>query len=137
MSTLRGQPDVVIIGGGVMGCALAYYLARDGVKVTVLERGAIGAAPSASGASGAIVDFSVGDADQGRQAVLTHTLLPELAADVLERTGIDIQLTQPGLLRLAFDHAGVAALRGVIGRYAALGQHAEWLDPTAAQQAQP
>ena len=32
------SPDVVIIGGGVAGCALATVLARNGLEVTVLER---------------------------------------------------------------------------------------------------
>lgn len=30
--------DVVVIGGGLAGCATAYYLAADGVDVTLLER---------------------------------------------------------------------------------------------------
>lgn len=30
--------DVIVIGAGVVGCAAAYYLAKRGVKVTVLER---------------------------------------------------------------------------------------------------
>ncbi|MDE1994912.1 MAG: FAD-binding oxidoreductase [Rhizobiaceae bacterium] len=30
--------DVIVIGGGLAGCATAYYLAADGVEVTVLER---------------------------------------------------------------------------------------------------
>jgi glycine/D-amino acid oxidase-like deaminating enzyme len=30
--------DVLVVGGGVMGCALAYYLAREGVEVTVIDR---------------------------------------------------------------------------------------------------
>ena len=39
--------DVVVLGGGVAGCATAYFLARDGASVTVVERDAVG-----SGASG-------------------------------------------------------------------------------------
>ncbi|HLF04573.1 MAG TPA: FAD-dependent oxidoreductase, partial [Dehalococcoidia bacterium] len=34
--------EVVIIGGGVAGCAVAYYLAQAGVKVTVIESQGIG-----------------------------------------------------------------------------------------------
>ena len=39
--------DVVIVGGGVIGCAIAYYLALGGATVSLLERGQL-----ASGASG-------------------------------------------------------------------------------------
>ena len=34
--------DVVIIGGGIMGCAAAFYLAQRGVSVVVCEKGTIG-----------------------------------------------------------------------------------------------
>jgi glycine/D-amino acid oxidase-like deaminating enzyme len=36
---LPKEADVVIVGGGLLGCAVAYYLARAGVDVTLLERG--------------------------------------------------------------------------------------------------
>lgn len=41
--------DVIVIGGGVAGCATAWYLARDGVSVTLLERDALN--QQASGAN--------------------------------------------------------------------------------------
>ena len=33
------ETDVAVIGGGIIGCALAYYLAGEGLEVTLLERG--------------------------------------------------------------------------------------------------
>lgn len=39
-------PHVVVLGAGVIGCATAYHLSRRGVKVTVVEREAIGSCAS-------------------------------------------------------------------------------------------
>jgi glycine/D-amino acid oxidase-like deaminating enzyme len=50
------QPDVIIIGGGVIGAACAYFLTGRGAKVLVLERSHLGA--GASGTTAAIVSIS-------------------------------------------------------------------------------
>ena len=42
--------DVVIVGGGIMGCATAWELARKGLSVTVLERSVPGAEASSAAA---------------------------------------------------------------------------------------
>ncbi|MEA2668936.1 MAG: hypothetical protein QOJ33_1870 [Chloroflexota bacterium] len=40
------MPDVVVVGGGIAGCTVAFELARRGARVSLLERKAIGAAAS-------------------------------------------------------------------------------------------
>ena len=42
--------DVVVVGGGIAGCATAYFLAADGVEVTLLERSELNALASGSNA---------------------------------------------------------------------------------------
>src|SRR5262245_6958048 len=38
---MERDADVVVVGAGIVGCATAYYLARRGVRVAVVERGAV------------------------------------------------------------------------------------------------
>ncbi len=45
--------DVAIVGGGVIGCSIAYYLAKLGIESTVFEKGRL--ACGASGATGGLV----------------------------------------------------------------------------------
>lgn len=55
---LPGTAEVVIVGAGVMGCSLAFHLARRGISPVVLERGAIGQGATAAGAGGIRAQFS-------------------------------------------------------------------------------
>ena len=45
-ATLPSEADVVVIGGGIVGTCTAYYLARRGIQVVLLEKGRIGAEQS-------------------------------------------------------------------------------------------
>jgi len=38
---MEREAEVVVVGAGIVGCAAAYYLARRGVRVVVVERGAV------------------------------------------------------------------------------------------------
>ncbi len=51
-------PEIIIIGGGVIGTACAYFLAKRGSKVLVLERSHLGA--GASGTTAAIISIGGG-----------------------------------------------------------------------------
>ena len=43
------NPDVVIIGGGIVGCSCAYYLSQMGVKVHLVDKGSVGSGASKAG----------------------------------------------------------------------------------------
>lgn len=44
--TLPAEADVVIVGAGIVGVSAAYWLARGGMKVVLLEKGSVGAEQS-------------------------------------------------------------------------------------------
>ena len=52
------RADVVVIGAGVVGCSLAFYLARAGRNVVVLDRGLVGQGATAACAGGVRAQFS-------------------------------------------------------------------------------
>jgi glycine oxidase len=92
--------DVLIIGAGVIGCASAYYLSKDGLKVTVLERGEIGS--QASGAAAGLFSWLKPSArlDPYNRLLLTsHALFPSLISELQDATGIAIEYQQSGTLR--------------------------------------
>lgn len=87
---MSANGDVVILGGGVIGLTTAYFLARDGARVRLLERGRIGQEASWAGAG--ILPPSHADAARhpfDRLRALSGRLFPGLSAELRERTGID------------------------------------------------
>ncbi|HLK93518.1 MAG TPA: glycine oxidase ThiO [Polyangia bacterium] len=109
----KGQPatDVAVIGGGIMGCAVALRLAQRGIGVTVIERGIPGA--EASSAAAGILGPQMEADGPGPLLELglkSRALYPALAAELRDLTGIDVGYDRSGVLMVAFDEAGEAAL---------------------------
>jgi glycine oxidase len=103
--------DVAIIGGGIMGCAVALRLALRGVGVTVIERGIPGA--EASSAAAGILGTQMEADGSGPLLDLglrSRALYPALAAELRDATGIDIGYVKSGVLAVAIDGAGAAEL---------------------------
>jgi glycine oxidase len=84
------HPDIVILGGGVIGLTTAYFLAREQVEVAVLDKGDFGQEASWAGAG----ILPPGDPAQARtpmDQLRAHSarLFPQLSAELREQTGID------------------------------------------------
>lgn len=105
MASNKGSADVVIIGGGVIGLAIARALALRGVRdVCLLERTRLGS--EASFAAGGMLLPQVeadGEDDFFSLACRSRDLYPSLAAALHDETGIDIELDTAGTLYLALD----------------------------------
>jgi glycine oxidase len=103
--------NVVIVGGGIMGCAAAWQLARRGASVTVLERSVPGAEASsaAAGILGAQLEAS-GPGAMAELALESRKLYPRWSKALAEETGIDVGYRKCGILRVALDAAGAKKL---------------------------
>jgi sarcosine oxidase subunit beta len=88
---MKQTADVVIIGGGLIGCASAYYTARRGSRVVLLERGQLG-----EGASGACEGFiSLQSKRPGRPLDMARRSA-DIYAQLSEELDADIQYDQSG-----------------------------------------
>ena len=97
---------IAIVGGGAIGLACAWRLAQQGVRVAVFERGATGG--EASSAAGGMLApgpeaaiHQPGGTRAMRDAmfdlcVQSRDLYPDFAAELLEQTGVDVELCQIG-----------------------------------------
>lgn len=103
--------DVIVVGGGVMGCATAYRLAKDGARVTVLERSIPGA--EASSAAAGILGPTVESFDDALALQLgrrSRELHAELAEELDEHFGIDVGFRRCGVVKVALNDAELAEL---------------------------
>ena len=98
--------DVVVIGAGVIGCSVAYYLAREGIKVALLERESFGSGSSAH-ATGFIsllgTEFTPGPSFQF--GLESYREFPSLVAELEDATGMDLLYQRRPSLRLALEES--------------------------------
>jgi glycine oxidase len=87
---MSSHPDVLILGGGVIGLTCAYFLAREGVRVEVVDKGDFGQEASWAGA-GILVPGSKNYARTPGELLHAHgvAMFPALSAELREQTGID------------------------------------------------
>jgi glycine oxidase len=139
--------DALIIGGGVMGCASALALAREGLSVTVLERSVPGAEASSAAAGmlaaqaeahGATLSSGAGGGGAFLALSLaSRALFPALAEELRATTGIDVEHRACGALRIAVDEGSEAELARTRDAHAALGLRAEILSGAALAALEP
>ena len=110
------RPDVIILGGGIIGCALAEELARRGQRVVVIERGRIGqeASSAAAGILSAQMDLPTpGPLFELCQAA--RRMYPRWVEHLERRAGLSVGYHVDGILYLAMtgqeEHAMERQLR--------------------------
>jgi glycine oxidase ThiO len=123
-------PDVLVVGGGLIGAAVARSLALCGATVDVLDDGTRPGAASVA-AAGMLAPFS--DASQD-DPILTlrirgRDLYRELLPELQEETGIQVHSWTGGIVHVAFTHAQADALRTEVAWHRQQSLMTDWLDP--------
>ncbi len=125
--------DIIIVGGGLIGSAVALRLARAGAKVAVIDRGEPGS--EASGAAAGMI------APQGEMlepdaffemCMASRDLYAEFAAEVEELSGENIHYRKDGTLLVAIDPHEIEELEHIYKNQTALGLPLERLTGEAA-----
>jgi sarcosine oxidase subunit beta len=116
------KADVVIIGGGVMGCAIAYNLAREGLKPVLVERSDIGG--EASGANGGGVRQSARNLKEMPLAMESIRIYGQLH----EELGMDLEYVREGNLRLCTSEEELNTMRKSVESQKAANLDLDMLD---------
>lgn len=131
--------DVAVIGGGIIGLAVAWRARARGLSVCVLDRGELGGATSHI-AAGMLAPVS--EADPGERALLALNLesarrWPAFAAELRDVAGIDVGYRATGSLLVARDRDESEELERELELRKRLGLRAERVLPSAARRAEP
>jgi sarcosine oxidase subunit beta len=121
---VKATAEAVVIGAGIMGCAIAHALAARGLTdIAVLDRDQIGRGATADAAGGVRQQFSTA----------TNILLAQESVRVWEtfpqRFGRDIGLRQQGYLFLLTDPAEEPVFRANVALQQSLGVPSRWVTP--------
>ncbi len=138
MMTSDETADVVIVGGGVIGCAIARRAARDGLSVVVLERGTPGMEASWA-AAGMLSPLAEADGPGPFLDLLlaARAMYPPYAAALREEAGVDVAYADAGTLFVALREADEAELRERWAWQSAAGLPLERMTAAEAREAEP
>ena len=120
---MKKRTDVVIVGGGINGCSLAYNLAKKNIDVTVFERNYL--ASGATGACGAGIRQQWSTRENTELAIKSVKILEKLSKEL----GEDIELRQGGYLIAVHDKKDMIQSEKNVEMQRSLGLKVDILKP--------
>ena len=130
--------DVVVIGGGVIGSAIAWNLSAQKQQVILVEKNQPG--QEASAAAAGILAVASGRSKRGPMYQLKRAgqeLYPALVQELEERTGIDIEYQTAGVLDLIRTDADENKYRQLYELRREQGYEATWLTAEEVRRLEP
>ncbi len=142
MSSSTQAVDVAVVGGGVIGLAVAWRAQQRGLTVAVFERGVVGEECASGVAAGMLAPVSEVEFGEAGRRVLelglrSARMWPGFAAELEEAAGVEVGLRQAGTLVLARDADEARELERQLAFREALGLPATRLRASAARELEP
>ncbi|HTG87521.1 MAG TPA: glycine oxidase ThiO [Pyrinomonadaceae bacterium] len=135
----KHSPDVVVIGGGVIGLTIARALAHRGAgEICLIERASLGheASFAAAGMLAPQAEANSQD-DFFRLACQSRDLYPDFASSLHDETGIDVELDTTGTLYIALTYHDLVEIEKRYEWQTAAGLEVEKLTASQALQLEP
>jgi glycine oxidase len=128
----------VVVGGGIVGAAVARVLAARGIRILLLDRAMPGSEASGAAAGMLAPQIEVlADDPILPLAIAARQRYADLVPELDRRTGVNVGYAGGGSVQVALGLEDVAPLQAQVGAQAALGLRAEWLDPAALRRRHP
>jgi glycine oxidase len=130
--------DVIVIGAGIIGCAIAREVARRGTRTLVLDARAVGHGATQASA-GVLAPFIEAPGEGPLQALTVESLAmyDDFVASVSRESDASIEYRRCGTLEIAHDSESVRRLK-TLGEWArSRGVDARWADPAEVSQLEP
>jgi glycine oxidase len=115
---MKNSYEVTVIGGGIIGSSIAYYLAKENIDVAVFEENQVGAkaTSAAAGMLGAHSECE-GDVDVffpfARKSQFAYGKLKD---ELYELSGIDLGYRKGGILKLVFSEQDKQGLKEILAQ---------------------
>jgi sarcosine oxidase subunit beta len=120
---MKSKADVVIIGGGVNGCSLAYRLAQKGIDVVLVEKQYLSS--GATGACGAGIRQQWSTKENAKLAIQSVKIFEKLSTEL----GHDIEFRQGGYLIAVHDKQEMIQAKKNVAMQRSLGLTVDILPP--------
>ena len=122
--------DVIVIGGGIIGCTIAREVARRGARTVLVEARTVGHGATHASA-GVLAPFIEAPGEGPLQTLTVDSLAmyDQFISDIHQETNTTIEYRRCGTLEIAHDAESVRRLRMLGDWVRSKGVEAKWADP--------
>ncbi|MCG9127449.1 glycine oxidase ThiO [Candidatus Poribacteria bacterium] len=133
----KNRFDVVIIGAGIIGCSIAYELAKKNVKVILIDKASNVGTESSWAGAGILTSHATTNEPYPELCRASLDLYPHVTEELKAETNIDIEFIRSGTISVFFDEKEATGLIGLAERRVNRGFSAEILSPEKVWELEP